>query len=299
MHNKRAIISPAKLSLIASMAIFGTIGIFRKYIPLPSGTLAMFRGLIGALFLIIVMLITRKKPDLKSIKLNLILLIISGALIGFNWILLFEAYNYTSVATATLCYYMAPIFVIFASPIFLKEKLNAKKIVCALIALVGMILVSGIFDVGLSGFSELIGVFLGLGAAALYASVIILNRKLKQIGAFDKTLIQLIVAGVVLIPYIFIVEDISGISWSVTSVTMTVIVGAIHTGLAYAMYFGSIGTLKAQTVAIFSYIDPIVAIIFSTLLLKEKLSIPAICGAILILGATFISEINFKKVRSH
>ena len=122
----------SRIAFILSMGIFGTIGLFRRYIPLPSGSIAFFRGLIGTLALVLIALLLRKKPDIKAIKKRIVLLCVSGALIGFNWILLFEAYNYTSVSTATLCYYMAPIIVIIASPIFLCERLTAKQIICAL-----------------------------------------------------------------------------------------------------------------------------------------------------------------------
>ncbi len=288
----------SKLFLILSMIIFGTIGIFRKYIPIPSGALAMFRGIIGAIFLLIIVFISHKKLNLKAIKENLILLIISGALIGFNWILLFEAYNYTSVATATLCYYMAPVFVIFASPIFLKENLTLKQLICSVFAILGMVLVSGIFEVGLNNISEFWGVLLGLGAAALYASVIIINKKLTNVNSFERTIIQLAAAGITIIPYTVLFEENSTTELNINVVLLILFVGLIHTGIAYALYFGSIKNVKAQTAAIYSYIDPIVATILSVVVLNEKMSLLAVTGAVIVLGATLISEIDFKKVRS-
>ena len=121
----------AKLELLTAMLIFGTIGLFRRMIPFPSSVIANTRGIIGTSFLILFVFLTKQKLNFTSIKKNLILLVLSGTLIGFNWILLFESYNYTSVAVSTVCYYMAPIFVILASPVFFKEKLTAKKIICA------------------------------------------------------------------------------------------------------------------------------------------------------------------------
>ena len=94
----------ARIQLILAMAIFGTIGIFRKYLPLPSGALAMLRGFIGMGFLLILVKIKRQPLSKPAIKKNLWPLVISGSLIGINWIMLFEAYQYTTVAAATLCY---------------------------------------------------------------------------------------------------------------------------------------------------------------------------------------------------
>ena len=287
----------SKIALIISMLIFGTIGIFKEYIPLSSGLLAMLRGIIGSIFLLIIFIIEHKRFDLNAIKNNLIILIISGAAIGFNWILLFEAYNHTTIATATLCYYMAPVFVIFASPLFIKEKLTLKQLICSLIAIFGMVLVSGIFDVGFSNIKELVGVFLGLGAAILYASVIILNKKIVGVSAFERTIIQLASAGIVLIPYTMIFENNINLILNTKVIFLILIVCLVHTGIAYSLYFYSVKNVKAQTAAIYSYIDPIFAILLSGIILKQEINFSTVVGAIVILGSTLISEIDFKKVR--
>lgn len=281
------------LMLISSMIIFGTIGIFKKYIPLPSASVAMFRGFIGAVFLIAVMIITKKKISFEAIKKNLLFLCLSGAAMGFNWILLFEAYNYTTVATATLCYYMAPIFVIIASPLILKEKLSAKKAVCIVVALVGMVFVSGVFESGFSGISETKGVLLGLGAAVFYSVLVFLNKKISGISAYDKTAVQLLSAAAVLLIYIACTGEIAEIKFDGTvSIIMLAIICVIHTGLAYFLYFGSMDGLSAQTIAIFSYIDPVVAVLLSALILHEALTVYTVIGAVLILGSAIFSEIK-------
>ena len=285
----------ARVSLILAMAIFGTIGIFRKYIPLSSGIVACVRGILGVAFLLAFIKIKKIKMDTKMIKKHLAVLLLSGAFIGLNWVLLFEAYRYTSVAVATLCYYMAPIFVMLVSPFLLKEKLTVKKSLCVAVALLGMVFVSGVLDGGISGISELKGILFGLGAAALYATVVMMNQGLKAVPTYDKTIMQLGAAAVVLIPYILVVEDLSLVVLTPLIVVMLVIVGVLHTGIAYALYFASMNGLKAQTVALFSYIDPIVAIILSALFLKEPMTVFSGIGAVLVLGATMISELPEKK----
>lgn len=285
----------AKASLILAMAIFGTIGIFRKYIPLSSGIVAFTRGLLGVAFLLVFIKVKKIRMDKKTIKAYLKILLISGGFIGLNWVLLFESYRYTSVAVATLCYYMAPIFVMVASPFLLKEKLSTKKIVCVMVALLGMVFVSGVLDGGITDISEIKGIIFGLGAAALYASVVMMNQKIKEVPTYDKTIMQLGAATVVLIPYILVVEDLSAVVLTPLITVMLVIVGVVHTGISYALYFSTMNSLKAQTVALFSYIDPIVAIILSALFLKEPMTVYSCIGAVLVLGATMISELPEKK----
>lgn len=284
----------ARTKLILAMTIFGTIGIFVKYIPLPSSVIACVRGFVGVAFLLLMTFIKKSKISFKDIKKNLLLLVISGAFIGINWILLFEAYRYTTVATATLCYYMAPIFVTLASPFILKEKLTLKKGLCVFTALIGMIFVSGIVGTG-SLQINLPGILCGVGAAFFYACVILLNKHIKDISSYDMTMTQLFVAAVVILPYTLLTADISAVTLDAKAILCLFVVGIVHTGFAYMIYFSSISSLKAQTVAIFSYIDPVIAIILSALLLKEKMGLFGFIGAILILGSTLLSEINFKK----
>jgi len=287
--------SKSLLSLVSSMFIFGTIGIFVKFIPLPSDIIAMSRGLIGSLFLVGLLLIRRKGIDFSALKKGGLLVLLSGAFLGFNWIFLFEAYKYTSIATATLAYYMAPVFVILLSPIFLKEALTQKKLVCVLLAVLGMVFVSGVLSGGLPDKTQIAGILLGLAAAAFYSALIIANKKITHIPANTRTILQLFSSAIVLIPYSLAVGSFSSVSFSGKSILLLMAVGILHTGIAYALYFGCMGNLKGSTVAIFSYIDPVAAIILSAIIFTdEPLTLYGFIGAILILGAAFISEFDFK-----
>ena len=276
--------------LIASVCIFGTVGIFRRYIPLSSGMIAFVRGLLGAGFLFMAGLLQKKKPDFISIRKNLLLLLLSGCAIGFNWIFLFEAYNYTSVATATLCYYLAPIFVILVSPIVLGSKLTCRKGICAAVALGGMVLVSGVLNAGPSATENWKGIFFGIAAALLYACVILSNQKISGISPEDRTLVQLSTAAAALFPYVLLTHTPSGTALTPLTVILLLITGIVHTGLAYRMYLGSMEKLEAHSIALFSYIDPILAIFLSAILLKESLTISTVIGAAMILGAAYSGE---------
>ena len=285
----------SKLSFIISMVIFGTIGIFVHYIPLSSGIIAFIRGFTGAACLLIFALVSKTEISLKNIKSNLLLLCISGAAIGFNWILLFEAYRHTTVSTATLCYYMSPVFVMLVSPFVFGERLTVKKICCVIASLIGMVCISGIAEGNIPKPYELTGILLALGAAILYASVIIMNKKFKEISAHNKTFIQLAVAAAVVLPYTLLAESFSVVDFTPICVILLLTVGIVHTGIAYLLYFGAVKNIPAQTVAILSYIDPALAIILSAIILSEPMSLVASLGAILILGSTLISEITLNK----
>lgn len=281
----------AKLMVITAMLLFGTIGIFVRGIALPSAAIALVRGAVGALFLLLFLAVRKTGLDRAAIRENGLRLLISGAMIGFNWILLFEAYRFTTVATATLCYYLAPTLVVLFSAPILGERLTAKRLVCAAVALLGMIPVSGVLQAGGASASELRGVLCGLGAATLYAGVILMNKRLGNISAMDRTLVQLASAAAVLLPYVLLTGDAAALLTApAKSLLLLLVVSVLHTGIAYTMYFGALRVLPAQTAAILSYLDPVTAVLLSAVLLAEPLGIMGIIGAILILGAAYLSE---------
>ena len=285
------------LMFTSSMIIFGTIGIIRRYIPLSSGLLAFFRGVIGVLFLCIYCKLRKRKIRHNIGWKKVLWLALSGAAIGFNWILLFEAYNHTSIPVATLCYYMQPTIVIFLSPLLLNEGLTKKKLICALTAVLGMVFISGVIEDPGEAASDLTGILLGLGAALLYATVIIMNKRIGQTDAYEKTIIQLAAAFIVLIPYILFTEDLQAIQFSVESLILVLVVGLVHTGIAYALYFSGMDGLSGQTAAILSYIDPVTALVLSAIILKESLSILGIIGAALILGSAILVSVTRNEKR--
>lgn len=280
--------------MIVSMAIFGTIGVFRIHIPLPSGFTASVRGLIGGLFLLFVCLIKGQKIDFKKAGKKLPVIILSGVLIGTNWILLFEAYNHTSIATATLCYYMAPVFVTVASSFLFGEKLGTKKVLCLLCAIIGMSFVSGVFNSGSLEISGM-GIALALSAAVLYASVVLLNKKLSDIDSTDRTILQLLSAGIVLLPYSLCCENLSFANMDFLSVALLILLGLLHTGVAYLLYFSSMSELPLSYTALLGYIDPLVALVLSVII-GQSVGVFEIVGGILILGSSCIGIIVKDKI---
>ena len=272
------------IALIGSMLIFGTLGVVRRYVPLSSAMLALCRGVLGSVFLLVFVLVRGGKLKLPERKATL-WLVLTGAVMGLNWMLLFEAYNYTTVAAATMCYYMQPTIVILLSPIVFRERLGAKRLACAFAAIV-----SGVLSGGTGQVRDIRGIAFGLGAAAFYATVIILNKKIVVEDIYAKTIIQLAGAALVMIPYVLLTEGVPDLSMSAAGVGTVLLVGIVHTGITYALYFGSMQRLRAQTVAVLSYIDPVFALLLSAAVLHESLTPLGIVGAVLIIGSAIISE---------
>lgn len=274
--------------MAAAMLVFGTIGLFVKNIGFPSSFISFARALTGSIFIALFMLVSGHGLDKKSVLKNLKLLIPSGIAMAFNWICLFEAYRFTGVAVGTLCYYMAPVIVVVLSPVFLKEKLTAINITSVLAAVVGAVLISGV----VSGSAKSAkGILFGLAAAALYSTVVMINKFVKNLSPIETTFVQLLTAAVTMIPYILLTEDITTFVFDRRSVIFTLIVGVFHTGIVYMIYFSSVQKIPAQTTAVFSYIDPVTAIILSAVVLGERLDAVQLIGTFLILAATLFNEL--------
>lgn len=280
----------ARLMLIVSMATFGTLGLFVRHIQVSSGELALYRAIMAAVMIGAYLLITGNKIPFQSIKKDIPFLLLSGMAMGINWILLFEAYKYTTVSVATLSYYFAPVIVTLVCPILFKEKMSVKQVVCFVMSTLGIVMITGLGDVSTSG-TNIIGILFGLGAAMFYATVILINKFIKTVEGLHRTFLQFIAAIIILVPYVAATSGVNldlldKIGWSAL-----LVVGIVHTGITYCLYFSSLNELPGQKVAILSYIDPLVAIIISVTLLGESMTMIQAIGGMLILGFTLWNEV--------
>ncbi len=281
-----------RLMLIISMIIFGTLGIFVRNISVSSGELALYRAILAAFLIAVYLLITKQKIPFSKIKKEIPILLLSGIAMGINWILLFEAYKYTTVSLATLSYYFAPVIVTVVCPLLFHEKLTGKQILCFVMSTVGLVLITGIGDI--EGKSDFVGILFGLGAAVFYSAVILLNKFIKNVEGIPRTFLQFLSAIVILIPYVILTGGVTLGEMNAVSWINLIIVGLIHTGVTYCMYFSSLKELPGQKAAILSYIDPLVAVLISVTILGEKMTFEQAVGGLLILGFTLWNEISSK-----
>lgn len=281
----------AKIMLSVAMAIFGTLGIFTRNIAVSSGELALYRAILAAVLIALYLLFTKQKIDFKGIKKELLLLLFSGLAMGINWILLFEAYKYTTVSVATLSYYFAPVIVTVVCPILFKEKMTKKQVICFVMSTMGLVLIIGIRKGNVSG-TDLLGILCGLGAAVFYATVILLNKFIKNVMGIHRTLLQFFAAILILIPYVLCTSGVTLNTLNLKGWISLLVVGLIHTGITYCLYFSALKELKGQEAAILSYIDPLVAVLVSVTILGEGITVSQMLGGALILGFTLWNEKN-------
>ena len=278
----------ARFEIVFSMAAFGTIAVFVRNIGLPSGEVALYRAVIAALALFLWQLCTRQTVRWQDVKKELPQLFVSGAAMSVNWILLFEAYKYTTVAMATLSYYFAPVIVTVASTVLFREGLTAKQISCFVMSTLGLVMVIGVSGGG--GSHDLLGILLGLGAAVFYAAVVLINKGIRRVSGLNRTFMQFLAAILVMTPYISMTGGSHLAGLDMTGAVNLMVVGVFHTGICYCMYFSSLRYLKGQEASILSYIDPVVAVILSVAVLHEPVSPLQAAGGFMILGFTVLNE---------
>lgn len=288
----------SKMYFIMSMLIFGTIGVFVRYIKLSSSEIALYRGLIGSLFLLVVIVITGQKLSWKNIKKNIPTLLLSSLALGCNWIFLFLAYKHTTIANAALSYYFAPVFVVIMSPIVLKESISLKKAACICIAVVGMFLI--VKSSGNDGveYNHLLGIFYGIIAAGFCATLMLTNKFIKNMNGLETTFLKLLLAAMILTPYVFVTEGINLFRVTDFSVVYIIILGVVHTGAGFYLFFTGMKKIKGQSIAALSYIDPVTSLFVSYIIIGENMTVLQVMGAVLLLGSTFIGEISKNHERS-
>lgn len=279
-----------RLMMIFSMVIFGTLGLFVRNIPVSSGELALYRAILAALLIAVYLGITKQKIQFANIKKEVPLLLASGVAMGVNWIFLFQAYKYTTVSLATLSYYFAPVIVTVACPFLFKEKLTGKQIICFLMSTAGLVMITGIGKIGSN--TDFFGILWGLGAAFFYAVVILLNKFIKGVEGIHRTFLQFLSAIVILIPYVAVTGGVTLGQLHTVGWINLLIVGLLHTGITYCLYFSALKELPGQKAAILSYIDPLVAVVISVTVLGESMTVWQAVGGLLILGFTLWNEVS-------
>ena len=279
---------------VASMVIFGTNGLLVANISLGSAEIVLMRTFLGSLFLLAVVLVKRSF-SFADLKADLVPATMGGAALGLNWVLLFSAYRSAGVGLSTLTYYCGPIIVLALSPVLFREKLTWNKLLAIAAVAVGMFCITGDIE---PGSDVQTGILFGGGAALLYASLIVANKRVKRLSGLNCAMYELIVAFFVVLIYLLASNVKLPVIPAAEDIVWVLAIGLVNTGLAYYLYFSSLQKLPGQTVALVCYIDPLTALLVSGAFLGEKLLGVQIAGAVLILGGACLGELKFKKTEN-
>jgi len=269
------------MKYLMALLMFGTNGIVASHISLSSYEIVLLRTLIGSLFLIAIYFITGCKLSFYKNKKQSAFLAVSGIAMGASWMFLYEAYAQIGVSISSLLYYCGPVIVMALSPLLFNEKLTLLKIVGFIAVLTGIFLVNG----NVSGQLNKWGILCGLMSAVMYSFMVICNKKAKDITGLENSMLQLLVSFLTSAVFVGIKQGYA-MDIQAESVLPIVILGLVNTGVGCYFYFSSIDRLPVQTVAVCGYLEPLSAVMFSSILLDERFKILQIAGAVLIIGGT-------------
>lgn len=277
--------SRAYIFYILALLIFGTNGILAAHISLAGSQIVLLRTLIGGILLTSIVLIQGgfNRDNLKKEK---GFIIFGGAALGLNWVMLFSAYKLLNVSLSTLIYYVGPMLVLLFSPVLLNEELTVRKFVSVVIVGIGLICISG--SIVLSGMNST-GLLFAVLSALFYAALIVFNKRITQTSGLQTAALELDIAFVVVLIYVMFTAGVPQINRS--DLPYIGMIGFINTGLAYMLYFSGLRQLSGQSVALLSYIDPVSALIFSTIFLHEVMTPVQFIGSVLIIGGAMVGEL--------
>ncbi len=282
MNNK------AFFKYIFALLLFGSNGIVASFIDLSSQNIVLLRTLIGSILLIAIFFISGGKLTFYKHKKQFLFLAVSGIAMGTSWMFLYEAYTRIGVSIASLLYYCGPVIVMALSPLLFKERLTVNKVLGFLAVVVGVVLINGnAFD----GKGDLFGIACGLLSAVMYAFMVICNKKAKDIVGLENSTLQLTIAFLMVAVFVGLKQGYA-MQIAPSSILPIFILGLLNTGIGCYFYFSSIGKLKVQTVAICGYLEPLSAVLFSVVFLKEIMLPLQIIGAVLIIGGAMYSELK-------
>lgn len=278
--------------MIFAMLIFGSNGIVASQIALASTEITFLRTLIGSLLLLCVFLGKREHFTLHRQRKDALFLFLSGASMGASWLFLYEAYQQLGVSMTILIHYTAPAMVMLLSPLFFKEKLNLPKCIGLGIVLLGIFCINSQPD---AGGRNLWGLFCAAMSAVLYASMVIANKKVAKIQGLENVVWQMLFALLTIVVFFLLRGNTLLIRIPPGSLPFVLILGILNGGIANYLYFSSLGRLPVQTVAVFSYLDPLTAVVLSALLLGESMNGLQYIGAACILGGALYADLAGRK----
>lgn len=275
-----------RIKLVFVMIIWGSLGVFTRSIPLSALSLAFLRALIALPVLFTIMKIKKAEP----VKLRqLIPYIISGILLGLGWLTLFYGYKHTSISSAVIIYNMCPVYVTILAPLVLKEAISKFQTAVIFASFYGLFLIVGN---NLSEGYGTMGLALSAVSGMLYAAIVMINRSIKiRVENHTATFVQILAAMLTLLPFVLIDGNIDTVvHLDLLAAVYTVLLGILHTGVAYTLFFSVYAHMKSVEIVTYSYLEPLFGILFSVIFIGEKLTPPQIIGGLLILGSTYLGE---------
>lgn len=284
----------ALLKHLFSLVIFGTNGTLSRFIHLSSCGIVFYRTILASLVLFAFFKLSGNKFTFPSYRYDLKFILFSGLAQSTEWFLMYESYRHIDVGVATLLTYCGPVIVIALSPIVFKEKLTVKKLAYLAVVLVGVVFLNR----GVGGHGNIkFGLLCAGSSAFCYAAMVICNKQAEHISGFENAVLQLFFCCCFSIVFTLLKTGFRPpLPEPVISQWLLVLLlGTTNTGLTCYLYFSTLGKLPAQVIAVSGYLEPLLAIVYSSLLLGERMTALQLLGCAMIIGGAARCILEGKK----
>ncbi len=275
------------LKYMLSLLLFGSNGIVAAAVDAEAVAIVFWRTLLGSLLLAGIFVAKRQCVTVHHRPKDAAFLLLSGASTGMSWVFLYEAYRLAGVGVSTVIYYIGPVAVMALSPMLFKERLTAGKVCCLGIVLVGAILLNSAS--GEAGVDPA-GLACAFASAACHAVMVIFNKLASRTQGLENPMLQLAISFATVAVYLLFAGK--GLpAFPVRTAMPLVVLGLVNTGLGCYLYFSSLGGLRAQSIVVLGYLEPLSAVVLALLLLGEPMSLVQAAGCAMIIGGALLAEL--------
>ena len=270
-----------------AMAIAGSIGVFAIESEQPPFTVVFYRCLFGAVSLGVYCLCRGLFRQFDYSLRNLSLICLGGAFLVYNWVLMFEGLNLTSISIVTIVYHVNPFIILLLGVVFFAESFDRHKLGWTFLAFAGLVGVIGIPDAFEGDYLR--GIALTLLATTLYSFSIVFSKWVRGVPPAFIAFLQVSVGVLLVLPFVDFGQVPIGNQWF-----FLISLGVLHTGVEYVLLYSAFQKLSMALIAILSFVYPVVAVSLDYLVYGHLLSLEQVLGVGLIALATLGVRLGWK-----
>ncbi len=270
-----------------SFFIWGFWGIAIAVLGVAGVTLNLYITFFGLLALLLYSLYKGTLSKILEAKAFMPLLLLLALFESINTATYFTAFNFTSIANIVFVHLLAPIFVVLASPILLRERVKPAAYAAIILSFIGLALLLSGSGFSLSG-NDLIGISLSFISAIGYAASLLARKKLLNLSIAPETILvyQTFFLTLIMLPANFLLGTFALSAFQLGGL---VLAGMLMIALPLITLMRGLQRLSSYEVAIIGYLEPLVAVFAGFIFLSQAPSLATLGGGALILGANYLA----------
>lgn len=266
--------------IVFATMIWGSTGVFVKYLALPPTTLTFFRVGVPTIVLGIFFGVKKVKLFRQGNKLMLLASLLNAIRLFFY----FWGFTLASIGNSYIMLYTWPIFGTILSMIFLGEKISRKQIFLLVVAFIGIAVIFLDKEFSFQN-DDFLGMLSMVLAAFIYSStVVIFKKETNSFSEYETLFYQNFVGAIIFLPFIFINEPFPTLNQINIATTYAVLIGV----LGFGLFFSALKKIKVSTASFLSYTEVVSGILYGVIFFDEVITWNILLGGSMIIMATIL-----------